>query len=176
MARETRRSARECGQRRQGGRRVPSGAEICDRRDDEIRIQTRQAAELIRAAYPQRRQEGAARSAAEGRRRLPENDQQAFRTIEGVTTCCFGPSARACRNGSSSQKAARALLRRVDVLAATSAPLCFVSLVQGNALNVQAVWHAVRSGEPEYLVMALTGVVGARVRQRNAFRRTRARG
>jgi hypothetical protein len=36
--------------------------------------------------------------------------------------------------------------------------LCFVSLVQGNALNVQGVWHALRSGDPRYTVMALTAL------------------
>jgi tetratricopeptide (TPR) repeat protein len=91
--------------------------------------------------------------------RVPETDAQALRTLTQYYALLrtFGTSlpkqfVRPAKRPD--------LLRRVNVLAETSAPLCFVSLVQGNALNVQAAWHAVRLGEPRHLVMALTALSG----------------
>ena len=124
-----------------------------------IRLQTRQAAELIRAAYVEDAMVVLRSLLPKVGVRVPENDAQAFRTLKQYYALLrtFGtrlpkwfvrPGAR------------QDLLRRVNVLAETSAPLCFVSLVHGNALNVQAAWHAVRLGEPKHLVMALTALSG----------------
>ncbi len=89
--------------------------------------------------------------------KLPETDEQALKTLKRyyVLLRVFGvrlPQWLASKRDRS------ALLQRVNVLAETSAPLCFVALVQGNALNMQAVWHAVKAGDPRYLVMGLTGL------------------
>ena len=127
-------------------------------RDDEIRIQTREAAELIRAAILNDATKVLLDLLPKVGVRLPANDRQAFRTLVRYYAAAADSRDAGCRDGSCSSGSALALLRRVEVLAATSAPLCFVSLVQGNALNVQGVWHALRSGDPRYLVMALTAL------------------
>lgn len=126
-------------------------------REDAIRLQTRQAAELIRAAYVEDAMEVLRSLLPKVGVRVPETDQQALQTLKRyyVLLRVFGTRVPRWLAGTEKRQE---LLRRVNVLAETSAPLCFVSLVQGNALNVQAVWHAFRSGEPRYLVMALTGL------------------
>ncbi len=126
-------------------------------RDDEIRIQTREAAELIRAAILNDATKVLLDLLPKVGVRLPANDRQAFRTLVRYYLLLRIVGTRVPRWFAFKRQRAR-LLRRVDVLAATSAPLCFVSLVQGNALNVQGVWHALRSGDPRYLVMALTAL------------------
>jgi hypothetical protein len=126
-------------------------------RDDEIRIQTREAAELIRAAILKEATKVLLDLLPKVGVRLPENDKQAFRTIVRYYLLLRIVGTKLPRWFVFKKHRAR-LLRRVDVLAATSAPLCFVSLVQGNALNVQGVWHALRSGDPRYKVMALTAL------------------
>jgi tetratricopeptide (TPR) repeat protein len=127
--------------------------------DIAIRLQTRQAAELIRAAYVEDAMVVLRSLLPKVGVRMPETDAQAFRTIKQYYALLriFGTSVPRwfVRPGKRPE-----LLRRVNVLAQTSAPFCFVSLVQGNALNVQAVWHAVRSGEPRNLVMGLTALSG----------------
>ena len=131
--------------------------EYTNDREDAIRLQTRQAAELIRAAYVEDAMEVLRSLLPKVGVRVPETDQQALQTLKRyyLLLRTFGTRVPNWFSG----RAKRAeLLRRVKVLAETSAPLCFVSLVQGNALNVQAVWHAIRSGEPRYVVMALTGL------------------
>ncbi|HET9467932.1 MAG TPA: hypothetical protein VFO48_05955, partial [Vicinamibacterales bacterium] len=126
-------------------------------REDAIRLQTRQAAELIRAAYVEDAMEVLRSLLPKVGVRVPETDQQALQTLKRYYLLLRTFGTRVPRWLAGKQKR-QDLLRRVNVLAETSAPLCFVSLVQGNALNVQAVWHAFRSGEPRYLVMALTGL------------------
>lgn len=125
--------------------------------DDEIRIQTREAAELIRAAILHDATRVLLDLLPKVGVRLPENNQQAFRILIRYYALLRVVGTRLPRLFLSAKQRAR-LLRRVDVLAATSAPFSFVSMIQGNALNVQAVWHALRSGEPRYVVMALTGL------------------
>jgi hypothetical protein len=49
-------------------------------------------------------------------------------------------------------------LRRIDVLTSIAAPLSLSSVMQGTALNLQSVWHALRAGEPKRVVMALTAL------------------
>jgi hypothetical protein len=142
-------------------------------RDDAIRIQTREAAELIRAAILHDATKVLLDLLPKVGVRLPENNQQAFRTLIRYYVLLRAVGTRVPRWFVSAKQRAR-LMRRVDVLAATSAPLSFVSLVQGNALNVQAVWHAVRSGEPKYVVMALTGLSALEsIRGTRAARRAR---
>ena len=126
-------------------------------RDDEIRIQTREAAELIRAAILHDAKKVLLDLLPKVGVRLPENNQQAFKTIRRYYILLRALGTHVPRWFVSREQRAQ-LMQRVDVLSATSAPFCFVSLVQGNALNVQAVWHAIRSGEPKYLVIALTGL------------------
>src|SRR5262249_50202626 len=126
-------------------------------RDDEIRIQTREAAELIRAAILREATKVLLDLLPKVGVRFPENDQVALRTLKLYYLLIRAVGTRVPQWLVLEKQRAR-LLRRVDVLAATSAPFAFVSLVQGNALNVQAVWHALRSGEPRYVVMALTGL------------------
>lgn len=125
--------------------------------DVAIRLQTRQAAELIRAAYVEDAMVVLRSLLPKVGVRVPETDAQAFQTLKRYYLLLRAFGTRTPKWFVRKRKRAE-LLRRVNVLAETSAPLCFVSLVQGNALNVQAVWHAIRSGEPRYLVMALTGL------------------
>jgi hypothetical protein len=145
------------GEGRKAADAFRAALEFATDEDTAIRLQTRQAAELIRAAYVEDAMVVLRSLLPKVGVRVPENDAQAFRTLKQYYALLrtFGTRLPKwfVRPGKRHE-----LLRRVNVLAQTSAPLCFVSLVQGNALNVQAVWHAVRSGEPRYLVMALTGL------------------
>jgi hypothetical protein len=147
------------GEGRKAAEAFRAALEFASDEDVALRLQTRQAAELIRAAYVEDAMVVLRSLLPKVGVRVPETDAQAFRTLKvyyallrafgtRVPTWFVRPGKR------------RELTRRVDVLAATSAPLCFVSLVQGNALNVQAAWHAVRLGEPKHLVMALTALSG----------------
>jgi tRNA A-37 threonylcarbamoyl transferase component Bud32 len=147
------------GEGRKAADAFRAALEFAEDEDIALRLQTRQAAELIRAAYVEDAMVVLRSLLPKVGVSVPETDRQAFRTLKmyyallrtfgtRMPTWFVRPGKR------------RELLRRVDVLAATSAPLCFVSLVQGNALNVQAAWHAVRLGEPKRLVMALTALSG----------------
>ena len=122
-----------------------------------IRLQTRQAAELIRAAYVDDAMVVLRSLLPKVGVRVPETDAQALSTLKWYYALLRAFGTRIPKWFVRSDKRPE-LMRRVNVLAQTSAPLCFVSLVQGNALNVQAVWHAIRSGEPRNMVMALTGL------------------
>jgi eukaryotic-like serine/threonine-protein kinase len=147
------------GEGRQAAEAFRTALEFAADEDFVIRLQTRQAAELIRAAYVEDAMVVLRSLLPKVGVRVPETDAQAFRTLKLYYALLrtFGTRMPQwfVRPGKRPD-----LLRRVKVLAETSAPLCFVSLVQGNALNVQAAWHAVRLGEPKHLVMALTALSG----------------
>jgi tetratricopeptide (TPR) repeat protein len=147
------------GEGRKAAEAFRAALEFAPDEDVALRLQTRQAAELIRAAYVEDAMVVLRSLLPKVGVGVPETDAQAFRTLKVYYALLrtFGTRMPKwfVRPGQR-----RELLRRVNVLAATSAPLCFVSLVQGNALNVQAAWHAVRLGEPKHLVMALTALSG----------------
>jgi hypothetical protein len=147
------------GEGRKAAEAFRAALEFATDADVVLRLQTRQAAELIRAAYVEDAMVVLRSLLPKVGVRVPETDAQAFRTLKRYYALLriFGTRIpqRFVRPGTRPE-----LLRRVKVLAETSAPLCFVSLVQGNALNVQAAWHAVRLGEPTQLVMALTALSG----------------
>ena len=157
------------GEGRKAADAFRAALEFASDEDVALRLQTRQAAELIRAAYVEDAIVVLRNLLPKVGVRVPETDTQAFRTLQQYYALLrtFGtrmpqwfvrPSKRAD------------LMRRVKVLAETSAPLCFVSLVQGNALNVQAAWHAVRLGEPKHLVMALTALSGLESARGTSYR------
>jgi serine/threonine protein kinase len=52
-------------------------------------------------------------------------------------------------------------LRRIDVLTSVAYPLALVALARGNALNMQATWHALRAGEKNRVVTGLAGLAAS---------------
>ena len=161
------------GQGRKAADAFRAALEFATGEDVAIRLQTRQAAELIRAAYVDDAMVVLRSLLPKVGVRVPETDEQALSTLKRYYLLLRTFGTRMPKWFVRSSRRSE-LLRRVDVLAQTSAPLCFVSLVQGNALNVQAVWHAVRSGEPRNLVMALTGLSALEsVRGTRSMRRAR---
>ena len=145
------------GEGRKAADAFRAALEFATGEDVAIKLQTRQAAELIRAAYVDDAMVVLRSLLPKVGVRVPETDAQALSTLKRYYVLLRAFGTRMPRWFVRAKKRPE-LLRRVNVLAQTSAPLCFVSLVQGNALNVQAVWHALRSGEPRNLVMALTGL------------------
>jgi hypothetical protein len=161
------------GQGRKAADAFRAALEFAASEDVAIKLQTRQAAELIRAAYVDDAMDVLRSLLPKVGVRVPETDAQALGTLTRYYLLLRAFGTHMPRWFVRSDKRPE-LLRRVNVLAQTSAPLCFVSLVQGNALNVQAVWHAVRSGEPRNLVMALTGLSALEsIRGTRSMRRAR---
>lgn len=52
-------------------------------------------------------------------------------------------------------RAPREALQRVDVLSSIAPPMTLISLPRGLAMNLEAVWHAVRLGEPKRAAVGL---------------------
>ena len=124
--------------------------------DEAIDLERRAASELIRAGYLDEATEVLERLLPKVGVRPPGSDLQAlisllaYRLLLAIRGTGF-------RERPESQVAPEDL-RRIDVLTSISAPLCLSSLIQGNALNVQATWHALRAGEPRRVVIGLTGL------------------
>jgi serine/threonine protein kinase len=124
--------------------------------DEAIELERRAATELIRAGYLDEATEVLERLFPKVHVRSPGSDRRALLSLLGYRLLLAIRGTR-FRERSESQITSGDL-RRIDVLTSISPPLCLSSVMQGTALNVQAMWHALRSGEPRRVVISLTAL------------------
>ena len=122
--------------------------------DQAIELERRAACELIRAGYLDEATEVLERLFPKVNVRPPGTDRQALLSLLGYRLLLALRGTR-FRERSETEIAPEDL-RRIDVLTSISPPLCLSSVIQGNALNVQAMWHALRAGEPRRVLLSLT--------------------
>jgi hypothetical protein len=135
-----------------------------------IELERRAATELIRAGYLDEAQEVLDRLFPKVRVRPPGHDLRALVSMlrYRLLLAMRGTRFRERAEGD----IVPTDLRRIDVLTSISPPLCLSSVMQGTALNAQALWHALRAGEPRRVVISLTAVAaqmavgGARTERR----------
>jgi eukaryotic-like serine/threonine-protein kinase len=126
---------------------------------DSIELERRAAAELIRAGYPD--------EAAEILNRLlPNVGVTPPRSELHALLRLFTYKLLLAVRGTGFRETSEAdvepgLLRRIDVLSSIAPPLALVSLARGNALNLQATWHALRAGERRRAVAGLAGLAAS---------------
>ena len=135
-----------------------------------IELERRATAELIRAGYLDEATEVLERLFPKVGVRPPGSDRRALVSLVWYRLLLTIRGTR-FRERSESEIAPEEL-RRIDVLTSISPPLSLSSVIQGNALNVQAMWYALRAGEPRRVVTSLTALAvqtavgGARTQRR----------
>ena len=125
--------------------------------DDAIELERRAAAELIRAGYIDQATEVLERLFPKVGVRPLRNDAESFVVLLAYRSMLALRGTRFRVRDASTVPPAE--LRRIDVLRSIGEPLALSSLIQGNALNMQAVWHALRVGEPRRVVLGLTTLI-----------------
>ena len=119
----------------------------------ELELETRAAAELIRAGYLSEALVALERLLPKVGIRAPASDGQAVLTLIGHRALVALRGIRIRERPES--EVPPALLRRIDVLVAIGAPLSLIALPRGLALNMQATWHALRAGERRRAALGL---------------------
>jgi hypothetical protein len=118
-----------------------------------LELETRAAAELIRAGYLSEALVALDRLLPKVGVRPPASDAQAVLTLL-AHRALVGLRGIRIRERAESQ-VPPALLQRIDVLVAVGAPLALIALPRGLALNMQATWHALRAGERRRAALGL---------------------
>ena len=115
--------------------------------DEVIDLESRAAAELIRAGYLEEATQVLNRLLPKVGVRPPGSHLRSiltlltYRTMIGMRGLAVVPKPEA--------EVPRDVLRRLDVLVAISPPLTLISLPRGLSLNMKAVWNALNAGEPK---------------------------
>ncbi len=127
--------------------------------DRSIDLERRAAAELIRAGYLDDATVVLKRLLPKVGVGLPANNISALTRLFAFRLLLAGngPSFRSRPEWVTNAD----ILRRIDVLFSVSEPLCFTSLLRGQALFSQGAWHALRAGEPSRVFRALTGLAAS---------------
>jgi hypothetical protein len=124
--------------------------------DDAIELERRAASELIRAGYLDEAAGVIDRLLSKVGVRAQRSTVAAFATVLKYQLLLAIRGTGFTVRSESQVPAAD--LRRIDVLRAIGEPLALSSLIQGNALNFQAAWHAFRAGEPRRVILGLTAL------------------
>jgi serine/threonine protein kinase len=124
--------------------------------DDAIELERRAASELIRAGYLDEAAGVIDRLLSKVGVRAQRSTVAAFATV--LKYRLFLALRGTAFTSRSESEIPAGDLRRIDVLRAIGEPLALSSLIQGNALNFQAAWHAFRAGEPRRVILGLTAL------------------
>jgi serine/threonine protein kinase len=136
--------------------------------DAAIELESRAAAELIRAGYLGEASAALGRLLPKVGIRPPTSDAQAILTFVAYRLLIWLRGI-AVRERPESDVAPE-LLRRIDVLIAIGAPLSLIALPRGLSLNMQATWYALRAGERKRASLGLALLAAT-----SSMRGTRAR-
>ena len=138
-----------------------------------LELESRAAAELIRAGYLGEATAALERLLPKVGVRPPSSHAQAILTLLGYRLL-IGLRGIGIRERPESQ-VPRELLHRIDVLVAIGAPLSLVALPRGLSLNMQATWHALRAGERRRAALGLALLAATSSMRGTRTRRTTMR-